>query len=126
MTAKAVEIKTDSVMTLIAETLAVRVASSATVETSFVPVSVTNELFSDLFEKVHVMEPHVLGVSNAFLILWIRPFKEWLRSFGTPEECTGDQAVPERKQNNHDRNGHHNTLGIAIHCSADFHFILRV
>ena len=125
MTTKAVEIQTDGVMTLIAETLSARVASSATVEADFSPVAVTNELFSNLLQKFHVMEPHKFCVSNAFLILRIRPLEERLRGIGTDGEDAGDETVSKRKQNNQNRSRHYNTPCIAVHCSADFHIVLR-
>ena len=74
MAPKAVEVQGDCVVALITESLPASVTTSTTVESDFTPVSVADKFLSDFLQEIHMMEPHVFRLPNAFLVFWIRTF----------------------------------------------------
>lgn len=76
MTSKTVKVQADGLVTLVAEAFPAGVASSTAAQSDLATVAIADELLSDLLQKLHMVKPHVLGVSDTRFILWVGTLQE--------------------------------------------------
>jgi hypothetical protein len=66
-------------MTPVTEALSAGVATSTTAEGDVSPVSIADELFSNLLQEVHMVKSHVFRVPDALPIFLVRQLEERVR-----------------------------------------------
>jgi hypothetical protein len=78
MTAKAVQIQTNGVVTAITETGSAGVTPPTSVQPYLPSISVAHKFLPKLFQEVHMMKTHILDFANALPVFLVGSLKERL------------------------------------------------